>query len=351
MVVETLNKARPDEAGVLLNREVELPDFERGAWFSGGLGSKFVWPRLANQMTPWFVYDNDMTTLFAKPFAKNPCSSIGKGAQPQAMFALYQLESGEYLTLLPLIKGPAMSWLETSKSGEVKLVLGSYGTDAVSGKMPLLAWAKDRDMYRSLNKAWALALEELDGQTDWRMNKSYPEAMKYLGWCSWEHFKKKINSGKLVQAAEQIEASGLPIRWFLVDDGFQIEQKTALKSFAPNPNKFPDGWKPLLDMRKEDKIKWFGLWHSYMGLWNGIHAENDFGDLNKDFIPFGKNLGPGGSKKGTQQFYDGFIGSVADYGFDFVKIDNQSLYNNKQRNVGSSVQINSWMTEALENAV
>jgi hypothetical protein len=34
-----------------------------------------------------------------------------------------------------------------------------------------------------------------------------------------------------------------------------------------------------------------------------------------------------------------------------VKIDNQSLYNNKQKNVASSVQINAWMSEALEKAV
>ena len=52
------------------------------------------------------------------------------------------------------------------------------------------------------------------------MNKSYPEAFEYLGWCSWEHFKKKIDSDKLVKATETIEESGLPIRWVLVDDGF-----------------------------------------------------------------------------------------------------------------------------------
>ncbi len=351
VIREWLDEVTPNETGVLLSRELKLPAFERGAWFGGGLGSKFVWPRLANQMTPWFVNNNDMTTLFAEPFAKNPCGTIGKGAQPQAMFALYQLESGEYLTLMPLSKGTTMSWLNTSASGEVSVVLGNFGKGAESGNIPLLAWAKDRDMYASLNKAWTLALEELEGQTDWRMNKIYPEAMTYLGWCSWEHFRKNINSDKLVQAAREIEGSGLPIRWFLVDDGFQVEQKTALKSFAPNSKKFPAGWEPLLSMRKEDKLKWFGLWHSYMGLWSGIHRENDFGDLNHDLIPFGNNLGPGGSREGTQRFYDAFIGSVADYGFDFVKIDNQSLYNNKQQDVDSSVQINGWMSEALEKAV
>ncbi|MDF7806401.1 Sip1-related alpha-galactosidase [Pontiellaceae bacterium B12219] len=350
LIVETIDAVKPDKAGVLLSRKVKLPPFERGVYFGGGLGSSFKWPRLANQMTPWFVHDNDMSTLFAEPFAKNPCRTIGQGAQPQGMFALYQLTSGEYLTLLPLSKGSAMSWLDTSESGEVKLVLGNYGIGAESGCIPLLVWAKDRDLYRSLHTAWELALGELEGSTDWRMNKTYPEAFKYLGWCSWEHFKKNIDSDKLVQAAKNIENSGVPIRWFLVDDGFQQYGKV-LQSFAPNPKTFPRGWKPLLNMRKEDRIKWFGLWHSYMGLWNGINEQNDFGALNKDFIPFGKNLGPGNSKDGAQRFYDAFIGSVADYGFDFVKIDNQSLYNNRQKNVDSSVQINSWMTEALENAV
>jgi hypothetical protein len=350
LVVETIDSAKPDKAGVLLTRELKLPAFERGAYFSGG-ASSFKWPRLANQMTPWFVYNNDMSTLFAEPFAKNPCGTVGKGAQSQGMFAFYQLESGEYLTLLTLSKGSTMSWLDTTKSGGLNLVLGNFGSGATSGSFPLLAWAKDPDLYRSLNKAWELALVELDGSTDWRMNKTYPEAFKYLGWCSWEHFKKNIDSDKLVQAAQTIENSGLPIRWFLVDDGFQIQQGLALKSFAPDPKTFPNGWEPLLSMRKEDKIKWFGIWHSYMGLWKGINKQNDFGPLNKDFIPFGKNLGAGKSKEGAQRFYDAFIGSVADYGFDFVKIDNQSLYNNMQKNVDSSVEINAWMSEALENAV
>jgi hypothetical protein len=350
LIVETLDSVTPDSEGVVFSRVLELPDFERGAYFGGGLGSNFKWPRLANQLTPWFVNNNDMTTLFAKPFAKNPCKTIGKGAQPQGMFALYQLESGEYLTLLPLSKNSTMSWLDTSENGEVKLVLGNYGRGTVSGTVPLLVWAKDSDLYRSLQLAWTLALKELEGTTDWRMNKIYPEAFTYLGWCSWEHFKKDIDSDKLVQAAQTIESSGLPIRWFLVDDGFQQYGKV-LQSFAPNPKTFPKGWNPLMEMRKEDKIKWFGLWHSYMGLWNGINKQNDFGALNKDFIPFGKNLGPGKSKEGAQRFYDAFIGSVADYGFDFVKIDNQSLYNNRQKDVDSSVQINSWMTEALEKAV
>ncbi len=48
-------------------------------------------------MTSWFVHHNDMSTLFAEPFARNPCRTIGKGAPPQGVFALDPLESGVQL--------------------------------------------------------------------------------------------------------------------------------------------------------------------------------------------------------------------------------------------------------------
>ena len=211
---------------------------------------------------------------FDKPFAKNPCKTVGKGAQRQGMFALYQLASGDYLTLLPLSKGSTMSWLETSKNGGLGVKLGNFGKGVESGTVPLMVWARDANLYQSLSRAWGLALRELEGTTDWRIHKSYPEAFLYLGWCSWEHFRKDIDSDTLVQAARTIENGGLPIRWFLVDDGFQREGGLALKDFRPHAETFPQGWGPLLEMRKEDKIKWFGLWHSYMGLWNGIHKDN-----------------------------------------------------------------------------
>lgn len=346
-----LDAVRPDESGALHVRRLDLPEFVRGAYFAGGLGSPFQWPVLANQLTPWFVHGNDMATLFDEPFAKNPCQTIGQGAQAQGMFALYQLASGEFLTLLPLNQESCMSWLNTSAGGDIELVLGNFGRGAVTGRLAVLAWARDRNLYRSLQRAWELGLAELGGATDWRGNKNYPEAFRYLGWCSWEHFRKDIDNDKLVKAARHIEDSGLPIRWVLIDDGFQVQEGMALQSFAPNSETFPHGWDPLLALRKEDKIKWFGLWHSYMGLWQGIHPDNEFGDLNDDFIPFRRNLGPGGSTAGIQRFYDAFIGSVAAYGFDFVKIDNQSLYNGQQKDVDSSVQINSWMSAALERAV
>ena len=180
VVAQKIESLKPDKKGVLLTLPLDLPEFKRGVYLGGGLGSNFRWPRLANQMTPWYVKDNDMTTLFDEPFAKNPCKTIGKGAQSQGMFALFRLSSGEYLTVLTLSKDSTMSWLDTSKNGDVNLVLGNYGNGVESGTVPMLVWGKDPDMYRSLQMAWKLAIENLDGSTDWRMAKKYPEAFEYL---------------------------------------------------------------------------------------------------------------------------------------------------------------------------
>ena len=90
----------------------------------------------------------------------------------------------------------------------------------------------------------------------------------------------------LVETARKIEQSVLPIRYMLIDDGHQqgIAENMQLKSFAPDPEKFPNGWDALLDMRREDGIKWIGIWHSFAGLQNTLHTENDFGDLNDHFM-------------------------------------------------------------------
>ena len=156
-----------------------------------------------------------------------------------------------------------------------------------------------------------------------------------------------------MDVARKIENSVIPVRYILVDDGHQngIAEGTRLKSFTPDLRKFPEGWKPFLDMRKEDKIKWMGIWHSFDGLQNTLHPDNDFGELNNHLMrvtPANTNaktvpvkiqsadnklvdavssnqtgLVPRDNPKSSRAFYDALIGSVKEWGFDFAKIDYQ----------------------------
>lgn len=52
----------------------------------------------------------------------------------------------------------------------------------------------------------------IKGRTGTRAEKTYPEPFKYLGWCSWEQYKKNIFSPLLEQTARQLEESPVSVR-------------------------------------------------------------------------------------------------------------------------------------------
>jgi macrodomain Ter protein organizer (MatP/YcbG family) len=342
-------KATPKE-GKIADIELKLPPFTKASYFSQD--DAVAWPAGTNRVLPWAVGD-DLSALSDNKTGHNPATTplITRG-----MMATFKLASGDYLTLLPFCSNQALSTLDIEgRTDTLSLDVYTFGTAEVSGDLPVLSWGLDKDLYRSNRLAWEHAIETAGGATDWRMNKHYPEPFKYLGWCSWEEYKKDIDSDLMVNAAKGIEESGVPVRWYRADDGYQIEEDLQLKSFKPDPKTFPQGWDPLLAYRKEDKIKWFGLWHCFTGLWGGICKENDFGEeLNNTFVPIVKNnkdaLAPGKTREGAELFYDACIKSVEDEGFDFAMMDNQSAYIGNVEGEHNPVTMNSWAQQALETA-
>lgn len=159
-----------------------------------------------------------------------------------------------------------------------------------------------------------------------RTDKGYFEAFNYLGWCSWEHYHFDIDETKMLNDLDGIEASGLPIRYVLIDDGHLANKNRQLTSFVPDKERFPNGWKNIISRKKEDKIKWMGLWYNFCGYWMGISPENDFPEKIKETLySYNGSMLPGKSKENIGTFYQYYIGTLKDYGFDFLKIDNQSF--------------------------
>lgn len=237
------------------------------------------------------------------------------------------------------------------------LNFGTLGTEAVSCDAPLFSWYYSYDIYTASRMAWALAItcKPVAGSTDFRSNKKYPEVFKYLGWCSWEQYKWNINEKVLVDVVKQIEASGLPIRYLLVDDGhLDADEHRKLKSFDPNKDKFPNGWAPLLAMRSEDKIKWMGLWNTISGYWETISPQNDFGkEMNKHLVSVDRTnaLVPRNDPQSTRIFYDAHIRAVKKHGFDFVKIDCQARNIAWYIGTDNAVEATRNNLQALESAV
>lgn len=298
-------------------------------------------------MLPWFGRTAPGNLLDSKP---NPST-----AKPgdHAMFALFHLKDGNFMAVLPVATPDSLTWLKLDGDGKFLVESGTLGTSTAKPQPVLAVTAVDKDIYRACSAAWnkALSLPFIKGRTFPREKKVYPEPFKYLGWCSWEQYKKNISSKLLEETASQLEASPIPVRWMLVDDGFQTQEGLKLISFQTRQDKFPQGWQPLMK-HKSSKLKWMGLWNCYYGLWNGIHPKHRLdAQTARGLVSTTKGkILPGDGPGGAGAFYNPFLQSVKDAGFDFVKIDVQAEYLKHADGLDNPVRHNTKCSEALEQA-
>ncbi|MFC4222058.1 Sip1-related alpha-galactosidase [Flagellimonas marina] len=307
-------------------REIILPEFEKFVHVAAD-SNQFRWIGASNRMFPW-VGGKELKSIFEP---KDPVPPRIPQPNRRALTMLFQLTNGNYLTLLPLAGDVSISWLEITEDGRLVLDYGTLGTQSVpqDSNVPLLAWYESESMYESLFKTWELVLEHKSkfASASLRDTKEYSEPLKYLGWCTWEQYKKTINEEILVNAIDNIEKSGVPVRWFLIDDGHQNDKKNKLISYEPNSEKFPNGWDPITSRKSDDGIKWMGIWHGFLSHWNGVHVDHTMPGLSTFLMPNPKRedgLLPKDDMESSQAFYDYMISTLKDQNFDFMKTDNVS---------------------------
>jgi len=286
----------PDNHGVFETYPIELPAFERAVYYRSGW-----WPAGGNRVYPKVIAD---------------FSDVEEGG----IFILLELRAGDYLAILPIAGPAAYSWLD-AQNGNLLLKMGTHGKSPIEASIPLYSWAKSADPYEACNTAWKAALNcrQLKPAALMREKKDYPEPFEYLGWCSWEHFHGHITEQNMVKAMKDIENSAIPIRFFLVDNGHFDK-----RSLAPN-EKFPNGYKPLTDLRKPDKIKWVGIWYAFLGANHGIEAPGNLGQIGKYMYECnaGKLL-PLPDEKSAKAFYDYMLDFAKKDDVDFLKVDFQT---------------------------
>ncbi len=336
--------ATPDAAGVLLRCAVEVPAFDVACYFAPmqkydpfGKANEDLFPDGANR---------------CQPLAMTDWRDLKRGG----MFLLLRIAPDDYLAILPLAGGETMAWLE-GQDGRLVLAAGTLGTAGFAGDVPLCAWARSKDLYAACEQAWQAAVEHplIGRSTRLRRDKHYPAVFSYLGWCSWEQYHGDIDEGVLVEAVRRIEASGIPIRYVLIDDGHLHEgmgaEKGVLKGLDPNAEKFPNGWGPVLATRDPGKVRWMGLWLNFNGYWGGVSPENDLGELNAylEPVPAGA-LQPKEDLPSATGFFDAMVGRARQAGFDFIKVDNQSAALKFLRGTAHPVRAATNRAKALEAA-
>jgi hypothetical protein len=311
-----------DRLGILEEFDVTLPPFSAGTYFAGGKSGNNRWPNYVNWGVPYMIGSN-----FSQSYKSSPGFALS-----------LLLNDGRYLVIVPIFGHTAGTWLDVDQEqSSLKMIVGSMGTNVVANTEPMVAWAFASDPYTAWHTAWKQALdhpsirgEESDiPRTTWRQNKPYPEVFHYLGYSTWEHYRRDINSTVLVEMAEQIKESRLPIRWIQVDAGHwdSVDQADLLLSWDPSPDadKFPtNGWSDFMAQTDENTIKWTGIWWSQGGApGEHISPEGPIADHLGDFL---EESSPGKlrtkpEKAAHKAFYERMLSKTAAHGFDFIKID------------------------------
>lgn len=331
--VLTLNKQQlvPDKNGIIAEIKLELPEFQKGIYyrpFSEKLAA-------GNRVEPlWF---NDISQLGSYEVQKPRMDDF----MNLGTFMLLQKENGEYLALLPLVSNRIGNTFSIS-GNNMYLTMATYGTQTEDVSVPLFSYAQSKNPYEAVRQVWELAMEmdEIKENINWREQKEYSEAYKYLGWCSWEHYKKNINEEIILDAIYEIKKSPIPFRWVLIDDGYLDQKEGQLLSFGVDKNKFPNGWDSITS-QKDDKIKWMGIWRNFNGYMQGVSLDHTMSNLQEHLVLTNnykrERYMPDISAEAADAFYHEMTSTTKDSGFDMIKVDFQS--DNFRFNTGASNSI------------
>ena len=240
---------------------------------------------------------------------------------------LLELSNGEYLFAKAVTGSNSLSWLQINTNGSITLYVSTLGKDYLKPRVPLLLIHQGKSIYSTIRQAYKALMKNTEiSDLKSRTTKEYFEAFRYLGWCTWEHYHYDIDESKIVSDMEAIESSGIPIRYVLIDDGHLANKDRQLTSFTPDRQRFPAGWKNIMSRKKDNKIKWIGLWYSLSGYWMGLSPENEFPQtIRQTLYRHNTCLLPGKDSVHIRTFYHYYVSTLKEYGFDFLKVDNQAF--------------------------
>ena len=321
----------PNKDAVIKSYSVTFPEFDELIYFgSDGNNKSGIVP--SNRSHLWVLDSNYKVLNQAVP--KKNAGSFHGPATKEGTFTVLKLKDGKYMALLPLVGEYSMGYFKFEEGKTPQLNITTFGTAKVEDEVPVVAFSVADNLYKATYDVWnAVVNSNLNGvMAKMRYEKSYPEYFNYLGWCSWEEYRDKINEKNMTQAMKNIYKSELPIRWVIIDEGpqwYNGERKNRFKcglySFGPDPKKFPNGLSPIMKFKKEDGIKWMGIWHHQAGFFRGIDPNNIMGDeMNKYFTTVkNKTYRAKGDSVSQYKFFEALFGYTIKDGFDFVKVDFQ----------------------------
>ena len=280
-------------------------------------------------VTVEFADSDQLTGLVAhylhKDWWTRPAFGTSFASLPPRVQSLLWQAGNEYFYLLPVVDAVRAEAQGIPSGLSLVLSPGASGFNSMTS----LAFAVGRgpDPYALVQNTAAAALQELSHSARPRWQKTYPPILEYLGWCSWDAFYKDVNQAGLKAKAQELQEKGVPVKWFMIDDGWLDVKDGKLWSFHADQEKFPGGLGETARELKEDYgIQWVGVWHTAAGYWNGVHPEGELPKTHRQYLYKTRrgSLLPHPEMERGFAFWYSWHRQLLEWGIDFVKVDGQS---------------------------
>ncbi len=260
------------------------------------------------------------------PFWSRPAfASQNLSELPQNLRGVLLKTDGGYLFVLPICNDELYCTAaggNSEKSIILNICKHCGGYEEINA--PCAVFAESQNPYDAVTEAYSSAIQSKLIDTPLRKDKTYPTMFEYLGWCSWNACYHDVNEKAIIQKADEFREKGLPIRWFMIDDGWSKYDGYELESFYADKQKFPDGFAALADkLKNEYKIDYLGIWHSLTAYWFGIKKGSELYEKYKDKL-FRTNCGVYMPKaEYAFDFFSEWYEYLKNEKIDFLKIDCQ----------------------------
>ncbi len=196
---------------------------------------------------------------------------------------------------------------------------------------PIFAVSRSSDPFKAIKNNFRYARRKGAIRVPLKEEREIPEMVGKLGYCTFNTYELDITSELIYKKLDEYKAKNIPLRWVLIDDGWQSYDGKYMTDTLCDPVKIPEGLKAMISRIKNDYgVEKVGVWHAMAAYWHGIEEGSEAHRKTKDNLMKTKGglLIPSLDEKKGRAFWDEWYAYLADCGVDFVKIDSQSTYPN-----------------------
>lgn len=290
-----------------------------------------------------FLAINNHSPFWCRPFWADSLTKLPKRTQE-----LLIRKDGRYVCYLPVVADTYKTLLRGSANGaEFYLYSNVGGLCEVKDQLAFLCLEGDEPL-PLLERIARAAADLLGNGLRMRAERTYPEVLEYLGWCSWDALQIRVNHADLLTKAREFKEKDVPIGFAIIDDmwadaplleyiprdaarGPMIRTMHAsmLRSFEGDPKRFPKGMKGAVEDLKREGIPFVGIWFPTTGYWSGLQPGGEIAEALRDVTAVTEEkrqivAAPDGER--AARYFDVLCGRVKEWGGDFVKIDNQGYH-------------------------